>query len=101
MSLQRHYDDRLTSVVSMVSPVVVGVGRRDREYRKQSGKHQNYDLFHFCSSNFLVMDLSCDLRLGFPMQRFKALPAAWVCSQLLTLARALDWRYEARHCADG
>jgi hypothetical protein len=30
----------------------------------------------------------------FPTQRFKALPAAWVCSQLLTLAEALDCCYE-------
>ncbi|MGO9937097.1 MAG: hypothetical protein ACLPH3_05445 [Terracidiphilus sp.] len=32
-----HYDDWVTPVVSVVSPVVVGVGRRDREYREQSG----------------------------------------------------------------
>jgi hypothetical protein len=32
-----HYYDRVAPVVSVVSPVVVGVGRRDREYREQSG----------------------------------------------------------------
>jgi hypothetical protein len=52
----------------VVSPVVVGVGRRDRGYRKQSGKQQDYDLFHFCSSYFSPMDLSRDLQLGFPEQ---------------------------------
>lgn len=36
-ALKRHYDDRASVVVSVVSPVVVGVGRRDREYREQSG----------------------------------------------------------------
>jgi len=32
VSLNRYYDDRAAPVVSVVSPVVVGVGRRDREY---------------------------------------------------------------------
>jgi hypothetical protein len=66
LSLQRHYDDRLTTVVPMVSPVVVGVGRGDRKYPKQSGKHQDHDLFHFCSSNFSLLDSSCDFNLEFP-----------------------------------
>jgi hypothetical protein len=35
--LERNYDDRATLVIPVVSPVVVGVGRRDREYREQSG----------------------------------------------------------------
>jgi len=68
LSLKRNHDDRLTSVVSVVSPVVVGVGRRDRGYRKQSGKQQDHDLFHFCSSNFSMMDLSRDFQFGFPAQ---------------------------------
>jgi hypothetical protein len=39
VALKRYYDDRAAPMVSVVSPVVVGVGRRDREYCKQSGKH--------------------------------------------------------------
>ena len=68
VALKRNYDDRVASVVPVVSPLVVGVGRRDRGYRKQSGKQQDYDLFHFCSSYFSPMDLSRDLQLGFPEQ---------------------------------
>ena len=33
-SLKRNYDDRATLVVPVVSPVVVGIGGRDRGYRK-------------------------------------------------------------------
>jgi hypothetical protein len=62
-SLKRNYDDRATLVVPVVPPMVVGVGRRDREYREQSGEQQNYDLFHFCSRNFSLMDLRWDLQL--------------------------------------
>jgi hypothetical protein len=82
VSLKGHYDDRPASVVPVVSPVVVGVGRRDREYCKQSGKQQNHDLFHFCSSNFSMMDLCRDLTFEFPTQpffpaqRLNRLPAA-------------------------
>jgi hypothetical protein len=68
VALKRNYDDRVASVVPVVSPVVVGVGRRDRGYRKQSGKQQDHDLFHFCSSNFSMMDLSRDFQFGFPAQ---------------------------------
>jgi hypothetical protein len=32
-----HYYDRVAIVISVMSPVVVGVGRRDRKYREQSG----------------------------------------------------------------
>jgi hypothetical protein len=56
VSLKRHYDDRVASVVPVVSPVVVGVGRRDRGYCEQSGQHQNHDLFHFCSCEFSLKD---------------------------------------------
>jgi hypothetical protein len=68
VSLNRNYDDRFTSVVPVVSPVVAGVGRRDRGYRKQSGKQKNQDLFHFCSCNFSLIDLGRDLQFGFPTQ---------------------------------
>jgi hypothetical protein len=61
-----HYDDRLPAVVPVVPPVVVGAGRRYREYRKQSGKRQNHDFFHFCSSNFSLMEISEDFSFGFP-----------------------------------
>ena len=67
-SLKRNYDDRLTPVVPVMSPVVASVGRCDRGYRKQSGKQKDHNLFHFCSSNFSLMDLSRDLQLGFPAQ---------------------------------
>jgi hypothetical protein len=97
VSLKRYYDDGAPPVVSVVSPVVVGVGRRDREYCKQSGKHQDHDLFHFCSSSISMIDLSRDLQLGNSTQPFNALPATWVCSKLLTLAEALDCPYEASH----
>jgi hypothetical protein len=55
-------------VVPVVSPVVAGVGRRDRGYRKQSGKQKDQDLFHFCSSNFSLMEFSRDFNFGFPTQ---------------------------------
>jgi hypothetical protein len=55
-------------VVSVVPPVVAGVGRRDRGYRKQSGKQKDQDLFHFCSSNFSLMEFSRDFNFGFPTQ---------------------------------
>jgi len=71
-SLKRNYDDRATLVVSVMSPVVVSVGRRDREHREQSGEYQNYDLFHFCSSNFSLMDLGWDFELsGLPRNDLK------------------------------
>lgn len=64
----KHYYDRVTLVVPVVSPVVAGVGRRDRGYRKQSGKQKDQDLFHFCSSNFSLMEFSRDFNFGFPTQ---------------------------------
>jgi hypothetical protein len=67
-SLKRNYDYWATLVVPVMSPMVVGVGRRDSEYREQSGEQQNYDLFHFCSSNFSLMGLGWDLQLGSPTQ---------------------------------
>ena len=45
-----HYD-RVTSVVSVVSPVVARIRRHDRRYCKQRGKKENQDLLRFCSSN--------------------------------------------------
>jgi hypothetical protein len=40
-----------------VSPVVAGVGGRGRGYGEESGKQENQDFLHFCSSNCSLMDL--------------------------------------------
>ena len=73
----KYHDDRVTSVVSVVSPVVVGVCRGDGRYCDQCGKKENQDLFHFCSSNSALTELSRDFHSGFPFQPFKALLAAF------------------------
>lgn len=72
-----NHDNRVTSVVPVVSPVVVGVCRGDGRYCDQRGKKENQDLFHFCSSNSALTELSRDFHSGFPFQPFKALLAAF------------------------
>jgi hypothetical protein len=53
-------------VVSVVSPVVAGERRRGRGYHEHSGKQQNQDLLHFCSSNSSLMDLSRNFHFESP-----------------------------------
>ena len=68
LAWNHNYDRVTTPVVSVVSTVVAGVGRRDRGYREQSGKQQDQDLSHFCSCNFSLMQFSRDFNFGFPTQ---------------------------------